>query len=79
MKRFKSPRHVQRFFSIHDQIANVFSCRRTQDTAASFHSARIQAFTAWSESPVLRWRHDRTCRLVALRPTVPVLIPQLTT
>jgi putative transposase len=26
MKRFKSPRHVQRFLSIHDRIANVFSC-----------------------------------------------------
>jgi len=26
MKGLKSPRHVQRFLSTHDQIANVFSC-----------------------------------------------------
>jgi putative transposase len=49
MKRFKSPRQAQRFLSIHDQIANVFSRRRAQDTVAKYHSARIQAFTAWSE------------------------------
>jgi putative transposase len=49
MKRFKSPRQVQRFLSIHDQIANVFTRRPNQDTAAKFHSARSQAFTAWAE------------------------------
>jgi putative transposase len=49
MKRFKSPRQVQRFLSIHDQIANVFSRRPNQDTAARFHIARSQAFTTWAE------------------------------
>jgi putative transposase len=49
MKRFKSPRQVQQFLSIHDQIANVFTRRPNQDTAAKFHSARSQAFTAWAE------------------------------
>jgi putative transposase len=49
MKRFKSPRHVQRFLAIHDQIANVFTRRSNQDTAATFHSARDQAFTTWAE------------------------------
>jgi DDE domain len=49
MKRFKSPRHVQRFLSIHEQIANVFSRRPTQDTAAKFRTARNQAFTTWAE------------------------------
>ena len=49
MKRFKSPRQVQRFLSIHDQIANIFTRRPSQDTAAKFHSARSQAFTAWAE------------------------------
>jgi putative transposase len=49
MKHFKSPRQVQRFLSIHDQIANVFFRRPNQDTAAKFHSARRQAFTAWAE------------------------------
>jgi putative transposase len=49
IKRFKSPRQVQRFFSSHDQVANVFSRRPDQDTAATFHSARHQAFTTWTE------------------------------
>ena len=49
MKRFKSPRQVQRFLSIHDEIANVFTRRPNQDTAIKFHSARNQAFVAWNE------------------------------
>ena len=49
MKQYKSPRQMQRFLSVHDQIANVFSRRSNQDTAASFHSARSQAFNAWAE------------------------------
>src|ERR1700733_12115584 len=48
MKRFNSPRQVQRFLSIHDQVANVFSRRPNQDTAAKFHSARNQAFDTWA-------------------------------
>jgi putative transposase len=43
MKRFKSPRQVQRFLSIHDQIANLFSRRPNQDTAAKFHAARTSS------------------------------------
>jgi putative transposase len=49
MKRFKSPRQVQQFLSTHDQIANVFTRRLNQETAAKFHSARNQAFTNWAE------------------------------
>jgi putative transposase len=49
MKRFKSPRQVQRFLSTHDQIANVFSRRPDQDTAAKFRAARSQAFITWAE------------------------------
>ena len=49
MKRYKSPRQVQRFLSTHDQIANIFSCCSNQDTAAKFHSARRQAFVTWAE------------------------------
>ena len=48
MKRFKSPRQVQRFLSTHDQIANIFSRRPNQDTAAKFHSTRHQAFATWA-------------------------------
>src|SRR3954465_2017776 len=49
MKRFKSPRQLQRFLSTQDQIANVFSRRPNQDTAAKFRTARHQAFTIWAE------------------------------
>ena len=49
MKRYKSPRQVQRFLSTHDQIANIFSRCPNQDTAAKFHSARRQAFATWAE------------------------------
>ena len=49
MKRFKSPGQMQRFLSIHDQVANIFTRRHNQDTATTFHSARIQAFATWAE------------------------------
>jgi putative transposase len=49
MKRFKLPRQVQRFLSIHDQIANLFTRRPSQDTVATFHAGRNQAFTTWTE------------------------------
>ena len=49
MKRYNSPRQVRRFLSVHDQIANVSSRRPNQDTAASSHSARSQAFNLWAE------------------------------
>jgi putative transposase len=49
MKRFKSPRQVQRFLSAHDQVANVFPRRRAHDTAASLRFGRTQAFTAWAD------------------------------
>ena len=49
MKRFKSPRQVQRFLSIHDQVANLFSRRPNQDTAAKCHAARHEAFAIWTE------------------------------
>jgi putative transposase len=50
MKRFKSPRQVQRFLFTYDQIANVFSRRSAQDTAARFRAARSQTFTTWAEA-----------------------------
>jgi putative transposase len=49
MKRFKSPRQVQRFLSAHDQIANHFPRMRDHDTAANFRAARKSAFAAWAE------------------------------
>src|SRR5712672_69141 len=49
MKRFKSPRQVQRFLSAHDQVANVFPRRRDHDTAAHLRSARTQTFATWTD------------------------------
>jgi putative transposase len=49
MKRFKSPRQVQRFLSAHDQVANVFPRRRDHDTAANLGSGRTQAFATWAD------------------------------
>jgi putative transposase len=49
MKRFKSARHVQRFVSIHDPIANLFHLRRDHVTASQYRAARSQAFEAWAE------------------------------
>jgi hypothetical protein len=48
MKRFKSPRQVQRFLSTHDHRQR-FSRRPNQATAAKFRTARDQAFTTWAE------------------------------
>ena len=62
MKRFKSRRQVQRFLSIHDQIANVFSRRPDHDTATKFRAARSQAFATWAESPAWRWPRNHACR-----------------
>ena len=49
MKRFKSPRQVQRFLSIHDQVANLFHFRRAKHSALKYRAARSQAFSTWAE------------------------------
>jgi len=79
MKRFKSPRQMQRFLSIHDQVANIFTRRPNQDTATTFHFARIQAFATWARSPVWSWQHDHVCRPAITQPVVPIIISQPTT
>ena len=49
MKRFKSARHVQRFVSIHDPIANLFHLRRDHVTASQYRAARSQTFETWAQ------------------------------
>ena len=49
MKRYKSPRHAQRFLSAHDGINNLFHLRRHRLPAAQYRAARAQAFQAWAE------------------------------
>jgi len=47
MCRFKSARHLQRFASTHDQVANLFMHSRYNRDAAVKRAARSQAFAAW--------------------------------
>ena len=49
MRRFKSACQMQRFLSVHDQVANQFmSCRYNRD-AKQKRELRTQAFAAWNE------------------------------
>ena len=49
MKRFKSPRQVQKFLSIHDQVANLFHIpHREKMSAPDRRAFRDQAFAAWA-------------------------------
>ena len=47
MRRFKSSRHLQRFASVHDQMANIFMHCRYNANAQEKRHARKQAFEAW--------------------------------
>jgi len=49
MKRYKSPRHAQRFLAAHDQIGNLFHLRRDYLPAAQYRAARAQALQTWAE------------------------------
>jgi putative transposase len=54
MKRFKSPRQVQKFLSIHDQVANLFHFPRNKLSANEYRAARAQAFSTWKEITAAR-------------------------
>ncbi|MFM0068947.1 IS6 family transposase [Paraburkholderia aspalathi] len=47
MRRFKSACHLQRFSSLHDQVANLFMDCRYNMNAQGKRSASMQAFEAW--------------------------------
>ena len=49
MKRFKSPRHVQRFVSIHDPIANLHNLARNAFSSPDYRMLRSEAMNAWRE------------------------------
>jgi putative transposase len=54
MKRFKSARHLQRFVSIHDPIANLFYVPR-RDTPSTHHrELRAIAMDTWHQIARLR-------------------------
>ena len=50
MRRFKSPKQVQRFLSAHAHIGNLFRIRHRHTTAADDRVARRQAFETWKET-----------------------------
>src|SRR4051812_49221452 len=49
MKRFKSPRQVQRFLSAHDQVNNLFHLRRDHLSASEYRAARARVFETWAD------------------------------
>jgi putative transposase len=49
MKRFKSPRHLQRFVSIHDPIANLHHFPRHSLSASDYRALRDEAATVWQD------------------------------
>jgi len=60
MKRFKSPRQVQRFLSIHDPINNLVHLRRDHRPASEYRAARDQAFAAWAEVAARPWPRNHS-------------------
>ena len=49
MRRYKSPRHAQRFLSAHGPINNVFRCPRSHLSAQQYRHVRTQAFSLWNK------------------------------
>ncbi len=49
MKRFKSMRHLQRFVSIHDPIANLFHIPRHDISASHHRELRAAAMNLWAK------------------------------
>ena len=49
MRRLKSPRRVQMFLSIHDQVANLCHLPRDKLSAIDYRAARTKAFVTWAE------------------------------
>ena len=47
MRRFKSPRQLQRFVAAHDPVSNLFMHCRYHTNASTKRACRSQAFAAW--------------------------------
>ena len=54
IKRFKSARQVQRFVSIHGQVANLFQFPRHSLSANVYRSTRILAYSTWTDIATAR-------------------------
>ncbi|CAO3439560.1 hypothetical protein [Azospirillum argentinense] len=59
MKRFKSPRQVERCLSNHDPIATLFHLRRDHRPASDHRAARAETFATWIEVAGNLWPRDR--------------------
>jgi transposase-like protein len=68
MKRFKSPRQVQRFLSAHDQVANVFPAAETTTLPQPSGLAAPGPSPPGPTSPASPWLDNRACRRVSLNP-----------
>ena len=66
MKRFKSPRHVQRFLSAHDQLANVFPAAETTTPPPTSGPAAPMPSPPGPTSPASPWRHNHAYRRASL-------------
>jgi len=49
MRRYKSPKHAQRFLSAQGPINNVFRCQRNCLSAQRYRHVRTTAFSLWNE------------------------------
>jgi putative transposase len=49
MKRFKAPRHLQRFASIHDPMANLFHIPRHDISSSHHRELRSAAMNLWAK------------------------------
>jgi hypothetical protein len=59
MKQFKSPGQVQRFLSIHDQVANLFYFPRNRLSAVAHRIARTDVYDLGRD----HWRFARCIML----------------
>ena len=66
MKRFKSPRQVQRFLSVHDQVANLSPTVETTIPPQTSGPAARGLSLLGPTSPALPWLHNHAYRRASL-------------
>ena len=59
MKRFKSPRQVQRFLSAYDQVTNVFPAAETTTAPQTSGPAALRPSPPGPTSPASPWLQSR--------------------
>jgi DDE superfamily endonuclease len=69
MKRFKSPRQVQRFLSAHDQVANVFPRPETTTPPQTSGPAAPRPSPPGPTSPASPWLHNHGYSRASLSPS----------